>query len=658
MVIWCMVFYGLVPMIAKSQSGNINPNSIQIDTNANLYPKHPANNTETPCTATALDTTILNSGATADWVKDCLANTDTDPDTTDSIAVGLTPNVTSATGGTGHWEGVRVIDAVAQADQDIFLTGGKENDLTTWNVGPGSVGSSKYDITQAYIANNQSFIFFGMERRGNNGTTAFDFEFNQNAPANSGTYLPTRTIGDVLLTFEMQGAGNSGSATPHVFIWDGTTYVEQNLNSLPAGLVTSINDTTVPPAPWGYVDSKGNWVLTPNIDRFQFAEAQVPLSILPGVNGCGGAAYVQVRTRSSATATSDLKDTTKIFKYLFGGPTAAGLLTALCDLQIGYDGSSSTDSSGKTVAQGGNITSFSWQFQKLTGSDPTSDSSWTNQGSPVTGISGTFTASSAGTYRAKLTITEGGAAACTNTITTNSATVVSTITATAALANDCSGNFTYGATPSGGVGSYTYVWQILKLNTTTNVYDDVTSTLLTATQKAAQSGSITNFADGTYKATVTVSNSSGLSCPITANAPGPLAVRNALTSSASKDANPATSGTGADSGFIAGLTATSNALVEDNPSYQWQQTNNFANPSWGNITGATGLTLSRSLSNIFTDGTIDSVSSFSLSSDAYSYRRASLGLRLHVERTLQGQSSPCTANSPLVTIRALKAIDP
>jgi len=63
-----------------------------------------------------------------------------------------------------------------------------------------------------------------MERRGNNGTTAFDFEFNQQAPTSS--YLPTRTVGDVLFTFEMQGSGGSGSATPHYYVWNGSAYIE------------------------------------------------------------------------------------------------------------------------------------------------------------------------------------------------------------------------------------------------------------------------------------------------------------------------------------------------------------------------------------------------------------------------------------------------
>lgn len=379
--------------LSYAQNGSIHPLAIEIDKSANLYPGDGNSN-------------ILNPGATADWVKDAFANTDVDPDTTDPIAVGIVPGVSGAAGGTGHWNGVRIIDGIAQGDQDIFLTGGKENDTTTWNVGPGSVGSSKYDITQAYIANNQSFIYFGMERRGNNGTTAFDFEFNQAGTA--GGYIPTRTVGDVLLTFEMQGSGNTGSATPHVFRWDGSSYVEQNLSSLPAGLVTSINNVDTKPAPWGYVDSKGNWVLSPDIPRFEFAEAQVPLSILPNVNPCGGFAYVQVRTRSSSTATSDLKDTTKIFRYIFGGPSAVASVAPSCTLNFGYSASGSADSTGNTTTP---ALTYAWTFQRQN-----SDGTWSNVGT-ASGASGTFTAPTAGRYRALLTVTE--TAGCTDSTTSN-----------------------------------------------------------------------------------------------------------------------------------------------------------------------------------------------------------------------------------------------
>jgi hypothetical protein len=152
---------------------------------------------------------------------------------TDSVAIGITPNVTAATGGAGHWRGTRIVDGIGGKDKDIFLTGGKENDVTSWNVGPGSIGSSKYDVTQAYLANNQINVYFGMERRGNNGTRAFDFEFNQFA--SSDPYIPNRTVGDVLITFEMKGSGGSGSADPSIFVWNGTAYAPM---AAPPGVVT------------------------------------------------------------------------------------------------------------------------------------------------------------------------------------------------------------------------------------------------------------------------------------------------------------------------------------------------------------------------------------------------------------------------------------
>lgn len=333
------------PGVWSSVSGNVDASGIEIDVpdTANLYP----GNTTKDCANASF------GGGTIDWVKDCAANTDS-ASLVDSVATGLTPGVTSKAGGTGHWNGVRLVDGIAGAEENIFLTGGKEDDVSTWNVGPGTVGSSKYDATQAYLANNQSDLFFGMERRGNNGTTAFDFEFNQVAPpGGTGTYIPTRTVNDVLLTFELNGSGGSGSASAHYFRWSGSSYVEQ---ALPAGTVASINDsTTTPSAPWGHVGTKGIWE-GGNLARFEFGEAKVPLSVLPGVNACGGKAYVQLRTRSSATDTSDLKDATKIFEYAFPSVSASAAKT-------GADGASATQTVTVTGSATG-ATGLSYQWQK------------------------------------------------------------------------------------------------------------------------------------------------------------------------------------------------------------------------------------------------------------------------------------------------------
>jgi len=299
---------------------------------ADLYP---GNNTcAKPFTGNALD-----------WVKDCSATV------ANPKLVADPGTVTGKSGATGNWNGVRIVDGINGGDNDIFLTGGKENDTSTWNVGPGTVGSSKYDATQAYLANTQSELFFGMERRGNNGTTAFDFEFNQKAPAAGENYIPTRTVDDVLLTFVLNGSGNTGSAEAHYFTWSGAAYVEQ---PLPASAKASINDSqNTPSAPWGHVNSKGVWDGS-DLSRFEFGESSVPLSVLPGVDACGGRAYVQLRTRSSATDTSDLKDATKIFEYEFPSITVTAA----------KQNPNATDQSVEVAATATGATGLTYEWEK------------------------------------------------------------------------------------------------------------------------------------------------------------------------------------------------------------------------------------------------------------------------------------------------------
>jgi hypothetical protein len=374
--------------VAAPFVGNISPNAIEIDSSANLYPS--------------------GAAGLVDWVNDSLPNTDTGT-LINSVANGIIPNVTGVSGGKGHWNGVRIVDGVGGAENDIFINGGKENDAAHWSIGPGSVGSSKYDITQAYLANNQTSLFFGMERRGNNGTTAFDFEFNQAGPSAATPYIPTRTVGDVLFTFEMSGSGSSGSAVPHYFLWSGSNYVEKV--PAPSSLVSSINNADTPAAPWGYVDSKGNWA-TGSIPRFEFAEASVKLAdVFPNFSAClDSQAFVQVRTRSSATDTSDLKDTTKIFQFSFGGPEALGTLNTDCAGELLFDASDSKDSSGGT-----NLT-YLWKITAPSGSTLSGpgitgpDASNVYQSTLVSGKATVGFAPGAGSAALKvnLTVMEGG----------------------------------------------------------------------------------------------------------------------------------------------------------------------------------------------------------------------------------------------------------
>jgi len=460
------------PNVFAVAVGNIQPLVIEIDRpSANLYPS--------------------NNVGYVDWVKDSFTNTDT-PSLSNNVAVGIIPNVSGATGGKGHWYGVRIVDGVDGAEQDIFLNGGKENLTNTWNIGPGSIGSSKYDITQAYLANNNQKLFFGMERRGNNGTTAFDFEFNQFAPASP--YFPNRTIGDVLFTFEMQGSGGSGSATPHFFIWDGTKYQEQN--PPPSSLVSSINQADIPAAPWGYVDSKGVWTLG-SVPRFEFAEASVDLvQAFPNFVPCNTKAFVQVRTRSSATDTSDLKDTTKIFEFSFGGPLAVVSLAESCSPQFGFDASSSLNSNGGTNTG----LTYSWNFTPpagvtLSGTGVTGpDGGGVYHATNTSGVVNAALNGTSATIFVNLAAIEGGT--CSNLCDTVSMTVANSLIAS--ITNKVMDGSNLSVTLNGSSpGATGFQWQLLSATNWVNIAGATSTSLVYSNFQNNATGVVTNFDVGT-----------------------------------------------------------------------------------------------------------------------------------------------------------------
>lgn len=483
-------------------TGNLHPGAIQIDG---------------PTAGADLHADVgvpLNPGATLDWVADTDPNSGPDCLGTDSIATCIEPNVTGAEGGTGHWNGVRIVDGIASGDADIFLTGGKENDTSTWNIGPGSVGSSKYDIVQAYLANNQDNLYFGMERRGNNGTTAFDFEFNQLAPMALETCVqepnvPCRSVGDILFTFEMQGSGKSGSASPHIYTWDGSTYVEGAAD----GIISSINQVTdTAGGPWGHVDRHGDWVLG-NLDRYAFAEASAPIELLPGVDTCGGKAFVQVRTRSSSTPNSDLKDTTRVFEFLFNSVVAEASLAPSCDQGFSFT-ASGQDADGNPITD----PVCSWTFTEAGGAVLTSSE-----------CSG-FMAAPVGTYSGEVEVWSAADEACKGTTDAGSVDVHPVMTVTADLEATCVSAVNYTATGGGSnPAGATYAW--------TFVADDGVSTTNPSTSTDRE-GAFTVGTNGvSYTGTVVATDArTDLVCTATASDSatpyGPISVDLLLTAEA------------------------------------------------------------------------------------------------------------------------------
>jgi hypothetical protein len=749
------VLVGMVSPMSLAVTGNIAPLAIEIEKagKANLV-------------GGTANADVFNPAADNDWIKDATGNTGTA-----CLAAGIAScnqaGVTAATGGVGHWNGVRLVDGVdGSSEQDIFLSGGKEQTPATWNVGPGSVGSSKYDATQMYLANNQTDLFFGMERAGNNGTTAFDFEFNRNAPATAGSYVPTRATNDVLFTFEMQGSGGSGSVTPHFFRYAAGAYTEQ---ALPAGTFASINDnTTTAGEPWGHVDSHGSWVLG-NLDRNTFAEAVVNLAnVFPGFLVCGNnSAYIQIRTRSSSTDNSDLKDTTKIFSYEFNppaspstqlastctqtftynspgtassydwdmtlsaaqatagvtlsgtgitGPTTAGngdkvydstlqsgtvavtlpagvasatidvaqttadanactagdgpftvtvyrtlgvvaTLGALCDNQFTY---------GATVSGGKAPYTYAWTFQQ--NSAVNGSGTWATVGTS-TAASGTYTAASAGRYRALLTVSDTAGTSslasvtpkpvCQANTTSNEVNVYAAVGATTALSTTCATPdvISYTASGTGGNGTYNYAWTIQKNTGTpgTPVWSTA-GTFSDGPKAGASSGTFdvdafaVNKGDGQYRALVTVTDTQGLNCHAdpTSNV---IEAAHLLGATAAKTSAVGSTGVvNLTGGATSGGSATSGSAY----GYQWQR---YDGTNWVNVGSATSTTLA--YSSFATDATAAAVSfSVATGTAAGSYEGQVwiVQLRMHTTRVTNGVT--CSADSTPVTVKKLAGVDP
>ena len=314
---------------------------------------------------------VVNDEARSDWVTDTLDNTTpgtvigsvayginvtpnlTDNDPTNDMQTGVFDPTSSTQRKRGHWAGLRIVDGIGNLDQNVFGAGGKENDVSTWKVSPGSVGSAKDDITQAYVAEStyrtddladypsgiKSALMFAVERRANNGTTAYDLEINQKTASNN--LIPNRTVGDVLVGVQL----SSQVTAPPVFaisIWNGTSYVPFDISTLPAALrpVVTTNLVQTPSEPWGFVNAKGVWQVG-QIPPSCLAEVYIPISPqLTLLNTASSTTtdplFLQIRTRSSLTDSSDLKDLTTYFPLEFTGPTPTLNLRSTCNQSMTY----------------------------------------------------------------------------------------------------------------------------------------------------------------------------------------------------------------------------------------------------------------------------------------------------------------------------------
>ncbi|MCU1594397.1 MAG: hypothetical protein JWO12_1789, partial [Frankiales bacterium] len=264
--------YGVVGSIAPAYAASVTGSSFEIDTDANL----------------------VIDPAGLDWL--------------------------SGGSGSGLRTGVVVKDDLPTGGGDDSFTSGTKNDSVTPTVDTGSVPNNKSDLTHfgTYVEKAAAATYvnvFWTRVQDPNGTTAIDFEFNQSATNNNkwgpqppllfpdgSTYypnevIPTRTDGDLLLTYELGSGGTNPTLSRRTWsagAWGAATVFD------PTQALGSINTSPIVANDAGTLGALG---------ARTFGEASINLAALvPNQSTCTTFGSVYVKSRASDVLDEELKD--------------------------------------------------------------------------------------------------------------------------------------------------------------------------------------------------------------------------------------------------------------------------------------------------------------------------------------------------------------
>ncbi|MBP2680844.1 MAG: hypothetical protein H6Q78_707, partial [Candidatus Krumholzibacteriota bacterium] len=245
------------------------------------------------------------------------------------------------------------IDLIKSADQDVFGTSTKVTDNPNgfeWKAGS---APQKDDIQNGFVhltrdATGNHWMVLGGDRRAITGSSYIDFEFLQNplVMESDGSFSSEgpdsgRTVGDLLLTIELTKGGTQAQFFAQRWAPDGAgdfTYADIPFPSGSAFVAANIDSqvtSTFPVFDLGYYGVN------------QFGEAAVNLNaLLPNFGDCFAIATVFVRTKSSTSASAELKDFIRPFQLNQCLDETPPDITCPADVTISCDQSTSPASLG------------------------------------------------------------------------------------------------------------------------------------------------------------------------------------------------------------------------------------------------------------------------------------------------------------------------
>jgi hypothetical protein len=233
-------------------------------------------------------------------------------------------NLVVDTAGNKDWANApnlqKAFDKPTGQTDDSFGQGTKE-DTAVPTVVDGSIPNNKSDLKRFYVASetvsNNDFLYLAWERvQEPNGTTNMDFEFNQSTTLSSNNTTPVRTVGDLLIRYDLARGGTVPTITTQRWVTSGNpSTVCDASNTVPCwGPETQLNPNvaaaainTVPVTDPIEPNHPGQPNPGPLSVR-TFGEASINLTAAGIPPACPGFAGAYLKSRSSDSFTAEMKD--------------------------------------------------------------------------------------------------------------------------------------------------------------------------------------------------------------------------------------------------------------------------------------------------------------------------------------------------------------
>jgi hypothetical protein len=199
---------------------------------------------------------------------------------------------------------IRRVDLDSGRDDDSYAGGSKEDDACPGTT-TGSIPNNKSDLKTfgAYVepeADGPGFLNLFWHRVNDpSGTTLMDFELNHESTLCANGVNPIRTEGDLLIEYRIDQGGAVG--TVKVREWSGSAWgAAVDLTGTQA--IATIQNVSIPAA------QSDGLILTGSMAPRTFGEMQLDLDFVFDEDSCESFGSAFVKSRSSDSFTSQLKD--------------------------------------------------------------------------------------------------------------------------------------------------------------------------------------------------------------------------------------------------------------------------------------------------------------------------------------------------------------